>query len=153
MMPWCHFSHLLWFFHYSVAFGSNKKNQVEWNPNPGNEINWREDVYGDTGSLGWDRACRSRSTVWKVSVFRVFLVRTFPHLDWIRRDTVSLRIHSKCRKIRTRRKTPNKDFFQAVKIAGSRQFGLLHYLKIFFHPWKIQRESECRNPYNHFTYQ
>ena len=25
-------------------------------------------------------------TTWKVSVFRVFLVRLFPHLDWIRRD-------------------------------------------------------------------
>ena len=26
-------------------------------------------------------------TAWKVSVFRVFLVRIFSHLDWIRRDT------------------------------------------------------------------
>ena len=26
-------------------------------------------------------------TAWKVSVFGVFLVRVFPHLDWIRRDT------------------------------------------------------------------
>ena len=26
-------------------------------------------------------------TAWKVSVFEVFLVRIFPHLDWLRRDT------------------------------------------------------------------
>ena len=41
-------------------------------------------------------------TAWKVSVFGVFLVRIFPHSDWIRRDTVSLRIQSDCGKIRTR---------------------------------------------------
>ena len=27
------------------------------------------------------------NTMWKVSVFRVFLVRIFPHSDWIRRET------------------------------------------------------------------
>ena len=55
-------------------------------------------------------------TAWKVSVFGVFLVRIFPHLDWTRRDTsffVSLRIQSKCGKRRTR-KTPNMDTFYAV---------------------------------------
>ena len=29
-------------------------------------------------------------TAWKVSAFRVFLGRIFPHLDWIRRDTLYL---------------------------------------------------------------
>ena len=29
-------------------------------------------------------------TVWKVSIFGVFLVRIFPHLDWIRRDALYL---------------------------------------------------------------
>ena len=36
-------------------------------------------------------------TVWKVYLFRIFLVRNFPHLDWIRT-----------------RKTPNTDIFYAV---------------------------------------
>ena len=56
-------------------------------------------------------------TAWKVSVFGVFRVRIFPDLDWIWRDTsyysVSFRIHSECRKIRTR-KTPNTDTFHEV---------------------------------------
>ena len=34
------------------------------------------------------------STTWKLSVFRVFLVFIFPHLDWIRRDTEFLSILS-----------------------------------------------------------
>ena len=43
-------------------------------------------------------------TAWKVSVFGVFLVRIFPHSDWIRRDTdVSLRIHPKCGKTRPKK--------------------------------------------------
>ena len=53
-------------------------------------------------------------TAWKVSVFGVFLVRIFPHSDWIRRD-VSLLIYFECRKIRTR-KTPNADTFHAVDV-------------------------------------
>ena len=55
------------------------------------------------------------STAWKMSVLRVFLVRVFPHLDWIRRDTerYSLRFQSECGKIWTR-KTPNTDTFYAV---------------------------------------
>ena len=44
-----------------------------------------------------------------MSVVGVFLVRIFSHSNWIRRDTeylsgVSLRIQSKCRKIRTKKK-------------------------------------------------
>ena len=46
-------------------------------------------------------------TGWKISVFRVFLVRIFPHLDWI------FRIQSECGKIRTR-KIPETDTFQSV---------------------------------------
>ena len=46
------------------------------------------------------RVCSTSVTAWKVSTFAVFLVRIFPHSDWIR-------------KIRTRR-TPNTDTFHAV---------------------------------------
>ena len=56
---------------------------------------------------------------WKMSVFGVILVRIFPHADGIRRDTerysVSLRIQSKCGKIRTRI-IPNMDTFYAVNV-------------------------------------
>ena len=49
-----------------------------------------------------------------MSVFGDFLVRIFPHSDWIRGAySVSLCIQSKCWKIRTR-KTPNTDTFRAV---------------------------------------
>ena len=34
------------------------------------------------------------TTAWKVSVFWVFLVRIFPHLDWIQRDTPYLSLFS-----------------------------------------------------------
>ena len=47
-------------------------------------------------------------TAWKVSVFGLFLIRVFPHSDWIWKDT-----ESKCLKIRTR-KTPNMDTFHAI---------------------------------------
>ena len=50
-------------------------------------------------------------TVWKMSVFGVFLVRIFPHSYWIRIDTES--IQSECGKIRTR-KCPNTGTFHAV---------------------------------------
>ena len=58
-------------------------------------------------------------SAWKVSVFGVFQVLIFPHLDWIRGDTkrysVSLPIQSECRKIRIR-KTPNTDTFHEVQL-------------------------------------
>ena len=47
-------------------------------------------------------------TAWKVSVFGDILVCIFPYSDWV----VSLRIQSKCWKIRTRI-TPNTDPFYA----------------------------------------
>ena len=53
----------------------------------------------------------------KVAVFRVLLVRIFPHLDWIMRDTdhlsVFLRIQCECGEIRTRI-TTNMDTFCTV---------------------------------------
>ena len=56
----------------------------------------------------WVHSLLVSVTAWKVSVFGVFLVRIFPHLDWI-----SLRILSECRKI-LNRKPPNTDTFHAV---------------------------------------
>ena len=50
------------------------------------------------------------NTARKVSVLEVFLVRNFPHSDY----SVSLRIQSKCGRIRTR-KTPNMEIFHAVE--------------------------------------
>ena len=60
---------------------------------------------------------RLKSTAGKVSAFGIFIVRIFPHLDQIRKDTkyLSLCIQSECGKIRTR-KTPNTDTFYAVVI-------------------------------------
>ena len=55
-------------------------------------------------------------TAWKVSVFRVYLVRIFPHLDWY---GVSPRIQSECGKIQTR-KTPNMDTFHAVQVTAQK---------------------------------
>ena len=39
-------------------------------------------------------SCNRSNTAWKVSVFEVFLVRIFPHLDWIRSDTPHLSVFS-----------------------------------------------------------
>ena len=50
------------------------------------------------------------STAWKVFVFRIILVRIFPHLNWIRRY---LYIQSQCGK-RPTRITPNTDTFDAL---------------------------------------
>ena len=52
-------------------------------------------------------------TLFTVFVFWVILVRIFPHSDWIRIDTESFRVQSKCRKIHTRI-TSNTDTFYAV---------------------------------------
>ena len=56
-------------------------------------------------------------TVWKVSLFGVFLVRIVQHLDWIRKDTSYLCIQSKCGKIQTR-KTPNTDSSRNVGVTS-----------------------------------
>ena len=50
-------------------------------------------------------------TAEKVSILRVFLVRIFPHSDWIR-------IQSECEKIRTR-KTPTTDTFDDAVIVSN----------------------------------
>ena len=72
--------------------------------------------------------------MWKVSVFGVFLVCIFLHLDWIWRDTpylsVALRIQSECGKIGTR-KTPNTYIFHAV-----------HFISLvyFYTSWKHKKQ-------------
>ena len=81
-----------------------------------------------------------------MSVFGVFLVRIFPHLDWIRRDTPylpafspnagkilrSLRIQSEWGKIRTR-KTRTTDTFHAVNyLLPNRQNSLCRVREISF---------------------
>ena len=66
-----------------------------------------------------------RITAWKVSVFGVFLVRIFPHLDWIRRDTPNLSVFCQ-----------NSGKYGPEKL-GTRplftQWVLLTYLKWFDH--------------------
>ena len=51
------------------------------------------------------------NTEWKVSIFRINLVRMFPYSNWIR--SVCLHIQSKCGKIQTRI-TSNMDTFYTV---------------------------------------
>ena len=58
-----------------------------------------------------------------MSVFGVFLVRIFPHLDWIRRDT-------KCGKIRTR-KTPNTGTFHVVSLIRKDVQSIINILHAF----------------------
>ena len=54
-----------------------------------------------------------------MSVFGVFLVRIFPHSDWIRTDTEYLSVFSpNCGKIRIR-KTENTDIFHAVLVINT----------------------------------
>ena len=80
------------------------------------------------GFLIFSRGTKNVTLTWndlsytarKVPVFGVFLVRIFPHLDWIWRDilylsrySVSLHVQSEWGKIRNR-KTPNIDTFHAV---------------------------------------
>ena len=45
-------------------------------------------------SFRWSLIDLVWSTTWKVPVFGVFLVRIFPHSDWIRRDTPYLSVFS-----------------------------------------------------------
>ena len=79
-----------------------------------------------------------KTTAWKVSAFRVFLVRIFSHSVWIRKDTVHLRIQSECGKIPTR-KTPNMDTFHAVDL-----------VELLSHPGKSH--SQSRNKLIHFMH-
>ena len=64
----------------------------------------------------------------------LFLVRIFPHSDWMRRDTkyeVSLRIQSECGKIRTRNNSVFGHFSHSVSI-NSQNIGLAAW-KTSFH--------------------
>ena len=70
------------------------------------------------------------STGWKVSVFGVILVRIYPHLDWIPRDTPYLSVFSpNAGQIRTTI-TPNTDTFNTVKRNGLLQEFDLHNLML-----------------------
>ena len=60
-------------------------------------------------SLNW-----KNNTVWKVSVFGVFVVRIFLNSNWIRRDTKYLSVSVRIRE-NTDQKTPNTDTFHAVQ--------------------------------------
>ena len=94
-----------------------------------------------------------------MSVLGVILVRIFPHLDWIRRDTeytekygVSLRAQSECPKIRTRI-TPHtgKFFFLKKRVV----FGSTIVLQICAHAasrwnWYEIQTRENRNHSNLF---
>ena len=66
--------------------------------------------------INWNIVVKWPSLREKGSVSGVILVHIFPHLDWIRRDT--LRIQSECGKIRTRI-TLNTDTFYEVLIVRS----------------------------------
>ena len=71
--------------------------------------------YGQNYSKYYIKASLRR-TARKVSVFGVFLVRIFPHLETECRYSGSLPIQYKCGKIQTR-KTLNTDTFYAVTSA------------------------------------
>ena len=65
-----------------------------------------------------------------------FLVRIFRHSDWIRRDTVSLCIHTECGKIRTRKKLRIRTLFShcnefILNLTGSKVLNSLQYDLIF----------------------
>ena len=65
-------------------------------------------------------------TAWKLSVFKVFLVRIFPHLDWIRRNTSYFSIFSadggkyrpeKLGHLHRDKETSKNGFVRAIKIS------------------------------------
>ena len=59
----------------------------------------------ESAALGWLDRSWFRFTMWKMSIFEVFLVRIFRHFDWIRRFTS---------KNTEQKKTPNGNTFYAV---------------------------------------
>ena len=65
---------------------------------------------------------RKFNTAWKVSVFRVFLVRIFQDSDWIRRDTDARK--SGCRKIHFSRKVIFTRISQTEWIISQANFNL-----------------------------
>ena len=65
------------------------------------------------------------ATMWKMSVFGVFLVRIFPHSKWICRDAEYLSVFSPDAWQYAPGKTPNMDVFCAVHF-------IVRFLKFFF---------------------
>ena len=87
---------LSWWFAYQLSF-CIRYILRNWNCNPFRKKN-------ETGNLPLNNHCI------KVSVFGVFLVRVFPHSEWIRRDTpYSVRIPQN-----TDQKSSKHGHFQAV---------------------------------------
>ena len=69
-------------------------------------------------SLQIFRVLEDLNTAWKVFVFGVILVRIFPHLDWIRRDSSYFSEFSEnARNSWTYRKKPQTSTFNAVKFS------------------------------------
>ena len=52
---------------------------------------YKQIIWGDCGNVYFSLRA---TTAWKVSVFRVILVRIFSHLDWIRRDILYFSVFS-----------------------------------------------------------
>ena len=75
-----------------------------------NALRWFLQTDLQIGTLVTFTLCIVTPTAWKVSIFGVILVRIFSHSDWC---GVSLRIQSKCGKMRTR-VTLNTDTFYVV---------------------------------------
>ena len=74
-----------------------------------------------------------------MSVFRVFLVRIFPHSDWIRRDT-----QSECEKMRIRI-TPNTDIFYVVMFLIILRL-VLKFLEIVRTQWELFSKTSNKGP-------
>ena len=74
------------------------------------------------------------NTVWKVSVFGVFLVRIFPYLDWIQKDTEHLSVFSKNvgkygpKKLRLRTLFTQWGFSEKMQIGWRAYFNIMIYL-------------------------
>ena len=60
-------------------------------------------------------------TLRRKSPYLEFLVRIFPHLDWIRRNTEYLSVFSPNARICRPEKTPNTDTFHIVELSDTKQ--------------------------------
>ena len=79
-----------------------------------------------TRSNRWQWKMFNRYTLWKVSVFWVFLVHIFPHSDWIWRDTPYLSVFSPNIWKYGPGKLPNTDIFHAVAPAKKDAWNQFH---------------------------
>ena len=94
------------------------------------ELFWRKQCHWKTMSLEWITFCSLTKRImfsddctmhvtlvsyitWEVSLFGVFLVRLFPHLDWIRKCTPYFSYSVQMRK-NPDQKAPNTDTFHEV---------------------------------------